>query len=109
LNTVIAASQAVLLNIQIDQRSAVRGYISGSLQFHGGSELHFREFVDLSLPEPRLMYAYHFQDAEKALIVRYDNAVHRPLLTQAEHKHTPSGVQVAPAPTLAQVVDEILT
>jgi hypothetical protein len=48
-------------------------------------------------------------DIRKSLIFRYDNAVHRPSLSQAEHKHTLSGVQVAPAPKLAQVVDEILT
>ena len=36
------------------------------------------------------------------------NAAHRPPLTQAEHKHTPAGVEVRPVPTLAQVVDEIM-
>jgi hypothetical protein len=64
--------------------------------------------VDTSLPEPRLMYAYHYQDANQTLIFRYDNAAHRPRLPQAEHKHTVEGVAVSPAPTLAQVVDEIL-
>jgi hypothetical protein len=42
------------------------------------------------------------------LIFRYDNAAHRPPLPQAEHKHTPAGVEVSLAPTLAQVIDEIL-
>ena len=54
------------------------------------------------------MYAYHYQDVNKGLIFRYDNAVHRPPLPQAEHKHTPEDVKVSPAPTLAQVVDEIM-
>ncbi len=92
----------------MDQRSSLRGFIAGLLQFNDGSELHFREFVDISLPELRLMYAYHYQDANQDLISRYDNAAHRPPLPQTEHKHTPAGVQVSPAPTLAQVVDEIL-
>jgi len=108
LDATIATGEATLVNIQIDQRSSLRGFISGLLRFNDGSELHFREFVDTSLPEPRLMYAYHYQDANKALIFRYDNAAHRPSLSQAEHKHTPAGVEVSPAPTLAQVVDEIL-
>ena len=41
-------------------------------------------------------------------IFRYDNATHRPPLPQAEHRHTVSGVRPGPAPTLAQVMDEIL-
>jgi hypothetical protein len=54
------------------------------------------------------MYAYHYQDAGKALVFRYDNAAHLPPLPRAEHKHTPTDVTVWPAPTLAQVIDEIL-
>ena len=108
LNITVATGEAALISIQRDQRSLLRGFIGGLLQFNDDSELHLREFVDTSLSEPRLMYAYHYQDANEALVFRYDNATHRPLLPQPEHKHTPSGVQVSPAPTLAQVIDEIL-
>ena len=108
LDAAVAAGEAVLVSIQTDHRSLLRGFIVGLLQFNNASELHFREFVDTSLPEPRLMYAYHYQDANKDLIFRYDNAAHRPPLSRAEHKHTSSGVQVSLAPTLAQVVDEVL-
>jgi hypothetical protein len=108
LDVTVAIGEATLVSIQIDHRSALRGFIAGLLQFNDSSELRFREFVDTSLAEPRLMYAYHYQDANNALIFRYDNAAHRPPLPQAEHKHTPIGMEVSPAPTLAQVVDEIL-
>jgi hypothetical protein len=108
LDAIVAAGEAVLVSVQIDQRSSLRGFIAGMLQFNDASELHFREFLDTSLPEPRLMYAYHYQDVNGELIFRYDNAAHRPQLPQAEHKHAPAGVQVSPAPTLAQVVDEIM-
>ena len=108
LNVVVAAGEAALISIRIDQRSLLRGFIGGLLQFNDDSELHLREFVDTSLSEPRLMYAYHYQDMNEALVFRYDNATHRPLLPQAGHKHTPESVQVSPAPTLAQVIDEIL-
>lgn len=108
LDATVATGEAVLISIQIDQRSSLRGFIAGLLQFNDGSELHFREFADISLPEPRLMYAYHYQDANRSLILRYDNAAHRSPLPQPEHKHTPAGVEVSPAPTLAQVMDEIL-
>lgn len=108
LDTVAATGEANVVSVRKDQRSLLRGFIAGMLQFNDGSELHFREFVDVSLPEPRLMYAYHYQDANKVLIFRYDNAAHRPPLPQAEHKHTPAGVEASLAPTLAQVIDEIL-
>jgi len=108
LNATVVAGDAVVVSIQIDQRSALRGFIAGLLQFTDASELHFREFVDISLPEPRLMYAYHYQDATQELIFRYDNAAHRPSLPQAEHMHTRAGVHISPAPTLAQAIDEAL-
>ena len=85
----------------------LRGFISGILAFEDDSELHFREYVDLTQAEPMLTYAYHYQDSNKTLIFRYDNAAHRPLPAQVEHKHTASTVSPAPAPTFTQVIDEI--
>jgi hypothetical protein len=70
--------------------------------------LHFREYLDPSAPEPRQMYAYHFQAADGQLVFRYDNAVHRPPLPAREHKHMPDGIIVTLPPTLEQVIDEIL-
>ena len=55
LDAVIAAGEATLISIQVDQRSAQRGFISGQLHFSNSSELHFREFVDTTQSEPRLM------------------------------------------------------
>jgi hypothetical protein len=108
LNTVVATGQAKLINLQIDQRSMLRGFISGWLLFDDDSELHFREFVDLTLSKPRLMYAYHYQDANKGWIFRYDNAPHRPPLPQAEHEHTPTDIILSLPPTLIQIIDRIL-
>ena len=108
LHATIAAGEATLVSIQMDQRSSLRGLIAALLQFTDASELHFREYVDSTQPEPRLMYAYHYQDPNEDLVFRYDNAVHRPSLQRAEHRHTPAGVEGSRAPTLAQIVDEIL-
>jgi len=108
LDGVVATGQAMLVSLQIDQRSMLRGFITGMLLFEDGSELHFREFVDTTQPEPKVMYAYHYQDANTELVFRYDNAAHRPPLPQPEHKHTPTGITVSPAPTLAQIIDQIL-
>ena len=108
LDVAVGAAEATLVRIEIDARSSLRGLVGGLVRFEDDSELHFREFVDTSLPEPRLMYAYHYQAADGTPVFRYDNARHRPLLPQREHKHTHADVQVCPAPTLTQVIDEIL-
>ena len=108
IEEVVAAGFAHVVTFTVEPRSAVRGFIKGHLQFTDGSVLHFREFVDLTLAKPKVMYAYHYQDAEGNLRFRYDNAAHRPPLPQREHKHTPSEVVVAPAPKLRDVLSEIL-
>lgn len=107
LNNVLSTGDAGLIEFKTESRSATRGFIAGVLRFANGSELHFREYVDTARPFPCLMYAYHFQDADKQLKFRYDNAAHRPKLPQPEHKHTVNGVELATAPTLQQVLDEI--
>jgi Family of unknown function (DUF6516) len=108
LNQVVATGESVLSAFQVDQRSAVRGLIAGILPFGDGSELHFREYIDMTQAEPKIMYAYHCQDADHNLICRYDNAAHKPALQQPEHKHTPLGIEASHVPTLAEVLDQIL-
>ncbi len=108
MEEIAAAGFAEVLTLTVDPRSAVRGFIKGYLQFLDGSVLHFREFVDLTLAQPKLVYAYHYQDAQGNLIFRYDNAAHKPPLPQREHKHTSSGVTLASVPTLHDVLSEIL-
>ncbi|MCU0502055.1 MAG: hypothetical protein MUC51_09875 [Anaerolineae bacterium] len=46
LDSLTDSGDAVLVDLQVDQRSAVRGYIEGSIQFYNGSELTFREFLE---------------------------------------------------------------
>ncbi|MBM3235371.1 hypothetical protein FJZ31_03620 [Candidatus Poribacteria bacterium] len=91
-----------------EQRSVSGGFIRGIVKFLDGSELHFREFVDTTLTEPRLMYAYHYQDAMRQLFFRYDNAAHKPALVQPEHKHTPGGVELVSAQALESIIWEII-
>lgn len=108
LNEVVAGGQALTVQLQADQRSTTQGFLAGMLAFMDGSELHFREYINLAAPEPRQMYAYHYQDATAQVIFRYDNAAHRPPLSAREHKHTPDNTVVMLPPTLEQVIDEIL-
>ena len=43
------------------------------------------------------------------LIFRYDNALHKPALPSVAHKHLPTQIIAAPAPTLDEVLAEIAT
>jgi hypothetical protein len=109
LHELVSSGHTQISELQIDPRSNVRGYINGVLLFTDETSLHFREFVDLTLPTYRAMYAYHYQDGEGNLLFRYDNAAHKPPLAQADHKHTPVGILLCTPPTLRQVLDEIDT
>ena len=102
LNDTLSSGSASLIEFQAERRSATAGFLAGVLQFEDGSQ-----YVDTGQAQQRLMYAYHFQDAAKQLVFRYDNAAHRPTLSQPEHKHTSHGVQLTTAPTLQEVLDEI--
>jgi hypothetical protein len=104
----VSSGLAVRHELQVDRRSPSLGRVTGSLTFKNGSELHFREFVDMNSLEPRLKYAYHYQAQDNSLIFRYDNAAHKPVLSQDEHKHTSQGIELSVAPTLRQVLDEIV-
>lgn len=108
LDSIVSTGQAKIIDLKVDQRSSLRGLISGSVLFEDDSELRFREFVDVSLNEPKLAFAFHYHNSEKKLIFRYDNAMHRPPLSESAHKHRPDGIILSPPPTLAQVIDEIL-
>lgn len=107
LNATLSGGSVHLIEFQADIRSESIGFFAGVLQFDDGSKLHFREYVDTSLPQPRLMYAYHYQNADNSLRFRYDNAAHRPALPSPDHKHTTGGIHVTTPPTLQDVLDEI--
>ena len=98
LHEALRSGQAKTLVLEVDQRSVTRGQISGLLTFEDQSELHFREFIDVSQPEPKLAFAYHYQGAERELIFRYDNAAHRPSLAIYPHKHIETAVVECPVP-----------
>ena len=108
LHETLRSGQAKTLALEVDQRSVMRGQISGLITFEDQSELHFREYVDVSQPEPKLAFAYHYQGPEGELIFRYDNAAHRPSLVIYPHKHIETAVVECRVPTLTDVIDEIL-
>jgi hypothetical protein len=78
-------------------------------EFTDGSRLFVRQIV---LKEFTFQYAYHWQDKEGHLRVRWDNAPHWPdTPTQPHHKHIMSGdkvfVEASRGGDLEDIFDEI--
>ncbi len=97
-------------NVTLDKRTLRAGLIRGDLYFADGSRLHFRELVEVQAQVVRRMYSYHYQDAEAALIFRYDDTPHHPGLSNfPNHKHVSNETHVIPAtpPDLSAVLREI--
>ena len=68
----------VSFDFSVDTRSNHIGFIQGKLEFLQGSCLFFKEYVDLQEFPEKLSYSFHYQDNENNLILRYDNAKHKP-------------------------------
>src|SRR2546428_8970334 len=52
--------QVALKTMSYDQRSDTKGFIRGVLLFDDESELHVREFMDVSAGIERFKYSYHY-------------------------------------------------
>ncbi len=107
-----ACSVVQLSNVNYDSRSIYRGFMRGELKFSDGSVLYLREFVDVKTTIVREMYSYHYENASKNLILRYDNTRHHKKLNlpnYPHHKHDGSEDNVisSNAPMLAEVLNEI--
>jgi hypothetical protein len=99
-----------LKTMRYDQRSETKGFISGIIHFADRSELHVREFVDVSAGIERFKYSYHYMH-EGHMIFRYDNAADitaRDFATYPHHKHVGEVIQASHAPTLREVLEEIV-
>ncbi len=97
-------------SVNLEKRGDLAGFVRGEVEFQDGSSLlSFRELIDLRLPIQKVMYAYHYQKADGALIFRYDNtAHHRSAPTFPYHKHLKDGdVTTSGVPSLEQVLREI--
>jgi len=71
----IAALGKLVLNSTVynEEREANFIILRGEVKFAEGSQLHFREFVQLKEGQApnRYKYAYHFQRADETIIFRY--------------------------------------
>jgi hypothetical protein len=53
--------------------------------------------------------SFHYQDQQARIRFRYDNAVHKPDLGVADHKHIGDKLVLADIPNLAGILGEIMT
>lgn len=84
-----------------------QGHIQGIVNFENGCSLEFSE-VKRTDQKGKEKYRYHYMDATKNLIFRYDNAYHhKNIATFPHHKHTAEGVIPSDEPTLESVLFEI--
>jgi hypothetical protein len=105
-----ATNFVVETNVNYETRPGDQGYLTGTITFIDSSTVHFSEYLDqVGEVVDKLMYTYHYQDANNHLVFRYDNARHKPPLASSEHKHLPNQIIEAPAPTLDDVLAEIVT
>ena len=103
-----ATTFVVDCNLVVEKRPGNQGFVTGSMVFLDGSQLHFSEFLDAAQDAvEKLMYSYHYQDPNQDLIFRYDNARHKPASSARDHKHAPGGLVEAWPPDLVEVLEEI--
>lgn len=82
------------------------------IQFYDDSQLDMAEQIEkVSYREvKRVSYKFHYQQADKTLIFRYDDSPHYPKLsTFPHHKHVGDKVYETQAPDLTEVLREIDT
>lgn len=73
IEKIVAAFPAIISSeLSFEQRTRHIGLIKSILTFADGSELHFKEFVDVGNEIDKYKYAYHYQKGGK-LLFRYDN------------------------------------
>jgi len=95
--------------LNFDNRGDVVLYLKGKIVFTNQNELHLKEYFIAVPGFKKLAYSYHYQDAEKQLISRYDNAEHHGELENfPHHKHIGDNALPAEEISLAKVLEIII-
>jgi hypothetical protein len=83
-----------------------RGFIRFVIELRDGSELHVFEYVDSGLH--KIDYSYHWQNKDKNLISRWDNAPHHSEIdTFPHHKHNGEDILPSAEPTFVEILKKI--
>lgn len=111
-DTILSRREIEVEEIEIFDRSDRPGQTSefyAQLRFYDGSQLQVVEKLIVDryiIIKPR--YAYHYQQADGTLILRYDNVPHHPEVeTYPHHKHVGDKVVATQPPDLSEVLHEI--
>jgi len=85
-------------------------FINIKVELIDNSTLFIREYISAKQEQiEHFSYAYQYQAADESLIFRYDNAAHKPPLSEKEHKHLQNGeIIVCQIPSIELIVDEVL-
>jgi hypothetical protein len=85
-------------------------FINIKVELIDNSILFIREYISAKQEKlEHFSYAYQYQAADESLIFRYDNAAHKPPLSEKEHKHLQTGeIIIYPLPSIELIIDEIL-
>ena len=108
--TITLCSRVALKTMLYDERSETQGCMRSLLHFADGSQLHIREFVDVSTGIECYKYSYYSMRAGH-LMFRYDNLVDIPardFATYPHHKHVGDIIQESSVPSLTEVLAEIV-
>ncbi len=95
--------------LKIDFRTEKIGVIKAIIQFIHDSKLFVTEYVDLRYKIEKLSYSFHYQDKYDNIIFRYDNAVHKPMVSFTHHKHFEGTILNSEIPELRDVLEEIIS
>lgn len=80
-----------------------RGFVRFVIELRDDSELHVFEYIDSSLH--KIDYSYHWQNREKQLIARWDNAPHHSEIeTFPHHLHKGEDIQPSEEPTFVEIL-----
>ena len=95
--------------LKIDARTEKIGLIKANIIFNDDSKLFVTEYMDLRYKFEKLTYSFHYQDKDGRLVFRFDNAVHRPILSFQNHKHYKGVIHQSDIPELRNVLEEIIS
>ena len=93
---------------QEELRAGKQAVVKVEIVLVDGSCLIIREYIDSKYGIEKLSYVYQYQDRERNLIFRYDNAAHKPKLELTEHRHSPDGIICVESPQMGELVDEVI-
>jgi hypothetical protein len=97
----------VLSEIASDFRTEKIGFVKGKITFSDESVLFFRDYLDLRYRIDKKSYSFHYQDVNTNLLLRYDNALHKPALGFNEHKHIREKIVFTDIPNIQDILEEI--